>query len=78
MSDYPIEECLATAALLISQGATIHQKFTCSNCGARQTMDEPNKFFRTGHCEECDSISLITHCNYLLIWSNKQDTPNAK
>jgi hypothetical protein len=78
MSDHPIDECLSAAVPLIESGATIHQKFTCSACGARQTMAEANLFFKTGKCEECSHITDITKtgCNYVVIWSKPQ--PSAK
>lgn len=64
-NDYPIDECAAEAGKLHhNQGATIYQKFTCSHCKARQTMEEPNKFFRSGKCEECGGVTIITRCNY--------------
>jgi hypothetical protein len=70
MSDFPIHECARTASHLIESGATIHQKFTCLACGARQTIAEANKFFTRGKCEECNHITDITKtgCNYLVIF----------
>jgi hypothetical protein len=71
MSNHPLMECVKSASLLIDQGAEIHQKYTCTNCGSRQTIDEPNKFFTHGQCEKCHHITNIqlTGCNYLVIWS---------
>lgn len=65
-TDYPIEECAAAAFEKVQRGATIYQKWTCAHCGSRQTMDEPNKFFRAGICEECKGQSPIVKCNYML------------
>lgn len=66
--NYPIEECVAKVAPLIKRGATAHQKFTCSTCGSRQTIEEPNKFFTSGKCEECGNVTDIREvgCNYVL------------
>jgi len=66
--NHPFDEAAVQAHQYVLDGLTIHQKFTCDGCGARQTMDEPNKFFVEGHCEECGHITNIreTGCNYLL------------
>jgi hypothetical protein len=40
-------------------GATIWQKWTCSACGTRQTMETPNTFYQTGKCEECGKVTDI-------------------
>jgi hypothetical protein len=70
MSDHPLHECARTAAPLIESGATVHQKFTCENCGSRQTVAEANQFFTSGKCEECNHITNIveTGCNYIVIF----------
>jgi hypothetical protein len=65
--DYPLEQCAAKAAEAIAKGAIVYQKWTCRHCGSRQTMDEPNKFFTSGHCEECRQITEISECNYMAI-----------
>ena len=69
--DFPFYECAAAAEKLVTEGGgkvNIHQKFSCSKCGARQTMEEPNKFFKTGRCEECGHMTNIEKqgCNYLV------------
>jgi hypothetical protein len=65
--DYPIMQCAEQAEAAIDAGAAVFQKWTCQNCGSRQTMDEPNKFFTSGRCEECQQITQITKCNYMVI-----------
>jgi len=65
-NDYPIDDCLQTAQPYIDSGATVHQKFTCQHCKSRQTMETPNVFYRSGHCEKCNGITIITKCNYML------------
>lgn len=56
---------------LISSGAEVYFKFTCAKCGARQTFDVRNTFFREGQCEECRHITDLFHrdakVNYLLL-----------
>lgn len=66
-NDYPIDECAEACEALIAKGHTIHQKWTCKHCGARQTMEEPNSFSRSGRCGECGQVTLISKCNYLAI-----------
>ncbi len=68
MSDHPLEECAKTAMLLIAEGATIYQKYTCANCGRRLVMDEPDRFFTKGKCDECGHVTDIQAqgCNYLV------------
>lgn len=69
MSDYPFDEVMKMADEVIKHGADIHQKFTCAKCGARQTMEEKNKFYTSGHCEECGHITDLVKqgCNFLLV-----------
>lgn len=67
-NDYPIEECAVTADEVIKKGGTVYQKFTCSGCGSRQTMDKPNVFFESGTCQKCNALTDIKAqgCNYLV------------
>lgn len=67
--DFPLNAVAETAMEWVDKGATIFQKFTCSHCGARQTIDEPNKLFTSASCEECGKVTDITvsGCNYLVI-----------
>jgi hypothetical protein len=48
---------------------SVWQKWSCDHCGARQTMDVPNKFFTRGLCEACGGETDILQrgCNYLLV-----------
>lgn len=68
--DYTFDEAAAAATNLIQQGATVYQKFTCANCGSRQTIATPNTFHKLGECEECNHITDIkaTGCNYVAIF----------
>ena len=68
-NDYDFVDVAKAAAREILKGNTIHQKFTCEHCGARQTIEEKNKFFTKGLCEECRKITDIVKrgCNYLVI-----------
>lgn len=66
-NDYPFADIEVAVNDLISNGHTIHQKYTCQHCGARQTMEEPNTLFRSGMCQECNQVTIIKNCNYLAI-----------
>ena len=63
--DKPLEETAAIAQHQMDGGFTIWMKWTCPNCGSRQTMEEPNVLFSSGHCQECNTVSEITHCGLL-------------
>jgi hypothetical protein len=63
-NDAPIADIAQRADMVIALGATTFQKFSCAHCGSRQTVDEPNTFFRQGECEECGHITDITICGF--------------
>lgn len=67
--DFPLTEIADAVERLIRQGATIHQKWSCSRCGLRLIMDEPNKLFTEGYCQECGTTTNIAAqgCNYLAV-----------
>jgi hypothetical protein len=71
--DFPLEKVVKQAEDRINElrasgrHAFVHQKWTCKHCGSRQTMEEKNDFHRSGRCEECGQITLITKCNYVMM-----------
>jgi hypothetical protein len=67
IKDFPLQDCAKQAETYIAQGGTIFQKWTCAHCGARQTMEQPNTLYTSGKCEECEKVTSIENCNYLLI-----------
>lgn len=70
--DYPIQDVLRQVNEnrdLFGPRFHFHQKWTCPACGARQTMEEEDKMFAKGQCEECGKVSKIEKCNYLAIFS---------
>ncbi|MCI0557516.1 MAG: hypothetical protein MN733_03395 [Nitrososphaera sp.] len=73
-NDYPFQEVVDHASKLIADGHTVFQKFTCSGCGARQTIDVPNTFYTSGSCEECHHITDLTKngCNFMLLAGTRQ------
>jgi hypothetical protein len=72
LTDRPFDEVTMLAKGFFDQGHTVFQKFTCGDCGARQTMEEPNRFFAIGLCEECGAgTDLVkTGCGYVLLVSS--------
>lgn len=67
--DVPVPEALQKARQLIEGGAIVFFKFTCENCGTRQTFDKPNTFYREGSCEECGHITKIKTCGFLVAFT---------
>jgi hypothetical protein len=68
-NDHPFWEVAEQVGQHIMDGHSIHQKFTCSGCGSRQTMAEPNKMFSFGECEECGHTTDLQQkgCNYVIV-----------
>jgi predicted RNA-binding Zn-ribbon protein involved in translation (DUF1610 family) len=71
--DHPWDEVIKTATGQIEKGNDVYQKFTCANCGSRQTMETPNVFYTEGKCEECGHVTDIKKngMNYMLIMHAK-------
>lgn len=69
MKLHPFYEVAKAAEEAVNKGADVHQQFKCAGCGIKQTMEEKNKFYKTGRCEECNHITDIEKdgCNFLLI-----------
>lgn len=70
-NDHPFYTVVEEAGRHVANGATVYQKWTCAGCGARLTLEEPNKFHLTGTCDMCPTVTNIEAqgCNYLLIKS---------
>jgi hypothetical protein len=68
-NNYSFDEVVRGANEKIAQGMDVYQKFTCSGCGSRLTMEEPNVFSESGACDKCPAITDIKKdgCNYLVI-----------
>jgi len=71
--DYPFDTIVESCCQHLVKGRTFHQKFTCAKCGSRQTMEEANKLFTSGKCEECGYVTNIRErgCSYLLTGSDQ-------
>jgi hypothetical protein len=78
--DHPFDQCVADASFLCADGHWVFQKFTCSHCGNRLTMEKPNIFYTHGTCDKCHQLTDIraAGCNYLL-WAgkNKEELASA-
>lgn len=73
MKLHPFWECADAAHKLMMQGATVHQQFNCAHCGMKQTMAEPNAWYKLGLCEECGQETNIEKdgCNYMIYFGRK-------
>jgi predicted RNA-binding Zn-ribbon protein involved in translation (DUF1610 family) len=57
--DVIVKIAIKEISQLIMKGATVWIKFTCHNCGSRQTGDIPNRFYAKGYtCEECKKVTF--------------------
>lgn len=67
--DFPFTDVAISAQEQVAKGNDIYQKFTCSNCGSRQSIDEPNKLYERATCEECKHETNIKEkgCNFILV-----------
>lgn len=72
-NDFPFKDVVAECDRHIARGATIYQKFTCTGCGQRLTIETPNTLYATGACDRCPTITDIEKqgCNYMLVLSSK-------
>jgi hypothetical protein len=75
--DFPLDEVVKAANEIVAQrpGTKIFQKFTCSGCGERLTIDVPNEFHPTGSCDRCPAITDIRKqgCNYMIVYPPGND-----
>lgn len=70
--DGPFYEIVDEVEMMVELGATCFQKFTCLACRARETMTEPNTFYKTGKCDECGYITNleVEGCGFMLVASS--------
>lgn len=64
-NDYNFDDVAEQMSNAMKNGADVYQKWTCSNCGSRQTMEQKNKLYTSGKCEECGTVTQITKCNWM-------------
>lgn len=74
MNLYPIESVLERAEGVLQSGGSFYQQFLCASCGAKQTMEEANKMYAFGTCEECGSLTDIraNGCNLMAIFRREE------
>lgn len=74
MTDHPFDSVVRQAQAEIAKGNWVCQKFTCSKCGNRLTINEANVFHSHGHCDACGHVTnvLATGCNFLLLVPGKR------
>jgi hypothetical protein len=65
--DEPLLVIAEKVADQVELGHTCWQKWTCPNCGSRQTMEEPNVLYRSGKCQACDTVSEIVVCGFMMV-----------
>jgi len=66
--DLPRDELMKLASDALQQypGAEVHFKFTCSHCGERCTLEDPNCLYESGICHQCGQETVITKGGFLL------------
>lgn len=73
LDDLPehLHEVLKAANEHVALGARVWFKFTCGKCGARQTFEEPNAFYKDGECEDCKHVTSLldpkANVNFLMM-----------
>jgi len=74
MKLYPFGDVVREATARIEAGADVYQQFICAGCGAKQTMDVANTFYKRGGCEECGHQTNIEKdgMNYMLTIGSAQ------
>jgi PHP family Zn ribbon phosphoesterase len=58
-TDHPLDNLALTVAEAMLKGGKCYLKFTCAYCRSRQTIDEANKLYTQGKCEECGTVTDI-------------------
>jgi hypothetical protein len=74
--DHPFEEIVAAIQRHAALGRMCYQKYTCSGCGLRLSMEEPNVLYKTGRCDGCGVVTDIEKqgCNYMLHIAGAENT----
>src|SRR5437763_427530 len=57
MGDKSYEEIVEIAEEQVEAGTTAYFKWTCPQCGVRNTFQEPNSIYRNGECCVCKEIT---------------------
>jgi len=73
MPDKSYEELEPHLLEILSRNGTFWGKFTCANCGSRQTFEEKNKLFTQGICEECGHTTDLERWGILALFGKGGD-----
>ena len=67
--DSPFEDVAEMAWNLVQRGGHVFQKFTCAECGLRQTVEEPDHMFVRGQCEKCRHVTdlQVQGCGFVYV-----------
>ena len=75
-TDYPLVEVAERVERIrtTQPGTDCYQKFTCAGCGARLTIDEPYRFYASGTCDQCGTVTDIAAqgCNFLYVSASRR------
>jgi hypothetical protein len=79
LSDHPLSEIIKSVNEVIAKGGVTFQKFTCQGCGNRLTIEEPNKFYTSGTCDNCGTLTDIEKhgCNFVVIYGQRDAIDRA-
>jgi hypothetical protein len=69
-NDVPREELLAMADETLRgspAGSLVYFKFTCSLCGERCVLAEPNTLRESGECWRCGTETVIERGGFMLV-----------
>lgn len=66
--DKPFNQIVEECQNILNHNCHFYQKFTCENCGSRQTIDHEDNLYIKGQCEECGHITNLQEkgCGYML------------
>jgi len=71
--DHPFKVIVEVVRIHALRGRLCYQKFSCSKCGQRLTMETPNVLYKTASCDQCQTVTDIEKqgCNFMLEMHNK-------
>ena len=65
--DLPREQLIKHAQRTLSKmkRGVVYFKYTCHACNTRMTLEEPNKLYERGECNNCGHVQDIEEGGYL-------------
>lgn len=67
MPDQKFEELEPKLLEVLATGGTFWGKFTCEDCGSRQTFEQKEKLFTSGICEECGHETQLSRWGFIAL-----------